>query len=206
VNTIPSIVLATSNTGKIRELRDLLGDLPFQFRGLQDFREISDVEETGATFQENAVIKARGFALQTGHMTLADDSGLEVEALGNAPGVLSARFAGRGADQEVRNAKLLSLIDAAGDTERCARFVCVMAIADPNGQILHTAEGTCSGSIVRAIPRGTAGFGYDPIFVPDGYDRTFGELGDDVKRLISHRARATELIIRYLLRFTRSMT
>lgn len=200
-NTTNSIVLATGNPGKIRELRELLREIPFELRSLRDFGYVKEVEETGSTFQENAVLKARGFAQQTGHITLADDSGLEIAALDDTPGVQSARFAGAGAGYDVKNAKLLGLLDESGDTERRARFVCVMALADGRGQVIHTAEGICAGSIAHS-PRGNRGFGYDPIFVPDGFDQTFGELGDEVKQRISHRARATELIIRYLLHFT----
>jgi XTP/dITP diphosphohydrolase len=198
--TTPSLVLATGNTGKIRELRELFRDVPFELKSLQDFSGIEDVEETGSTFYENAVLKARAFARQTGHMSLADDSGLEVEALGNAPGVMSARFGGPDAGYDVKNSKLLAMLDATNDEQRRARFVCVMAIADENGDLIHTAEGICTGSIASS-PRGDRGFGYDPIFVPDGFELTFGEIGDEVKQRISHRARATELIIRYLLHF-----
>ena len=204
-NTPPTIVLATGNPGKIRELGDLLATAPVELLSLRDFAEIRDVEETGSTFEENAVIKARGFALQTGQHALADDSGLEIAALGNEPGVRSARFAGNDANYDVKISKLLGMLDATGDTNRRARFVCVIAVSDSTGRILHTAEGECRGSIASG-PRGVNGFGYDPIFIPDGYEQTFGELGDDVKRGISHRARAAELIIRYLLHFTGRLT
>ena len=200
-NTTNSIVLATGNPGKIHELRELLREIPFELKTLRDFGYIREVEETGSTFHENAVIKACGFAKQTGHVTLADDSGLEIEALGGAPGVHSARFAGAGAGYDIKNARLLGLLDKSGDTERRARFVCVMALSDSSGRLIHTAAGICDGSIARS-PRGNKGFGYDPIFVPDGFDQTFGELGVEVKQRNSHRARATELIIRYLLHFT----
>lgn len=200
-NTTNSIVLATGNPGKIRELRELLRDIPFELKSLSDFDDIKEVEETGSTFRENAVIKACGFAQQTRLVSLADDSGLEIEALGGAPGVESARFAGAGAGYDVKIAKLLGLLDESGDTERRARFVCVMALSDSSGRVIHAVEGICAGSIAHS-PRGNIGFGYDPIFVPDGFDQTFSELGDDVKQRISHRARATELIIRYLLHFT----
>ena len=200
-NTKDLIVLATGNPDKIRELRELLREIPFELKSLRDFNHVKEVEETGSTFGENAVIKACGFAQQTGRVCLADDSGLEIEALGGAPGVQSARFAGLGAGYDVKNAKVLGLLDESGDTERRARFVCVMALADRSGRVIHTAEGICAGSIAYA-PRGSGGFGYDPIFVPEGFNQTFAELGDDVKHRISHRARATELIIRYLLHFT----
>ena len=197
----PTLVLATGNAGKVRELCELFREVPFELKSLRDFADIEDVEETGSTFEENAVLKARGFASQTGHVSLADDSGLEVEALGNAPGVWSARFAGADAGYDVKIPKLLELIDETKDEIRRARFVCVMTIADPDGNVLNTSRGVCSGTIAR-VPRGKNGFGYDPIFIPDGYDRTFGELNDELKSRISHRARAAQLIIRYLLDFT----
>ena len=199
-NPTNSIVLATGNPGKINELRELLRDIPFELKTLRDFENIREVEETGSTFHENAVIKACGFAQQTGHLSLADDSGLEIEALGGAPGVYSARFAGAGEGYDAKNARLVGLLDESGDAERRARFVCVMALSDSGGRLIYTATGICAGSVARS-PRGNKGFGYDPIFVPDGFDQTFGELGVEVKQRISHRARATDVIIRYLLHF-----
>jgi XTP/dITP diphosphohydrolase len=161
---------------------------------------MADVEETGSTFQENAVLKARAFAAQTGELCLADDSGLEIEALGHAPGVYSARFAGADTGYDIKISKLLTLLEQTGDVARRARFACVMALADPGGEVLHTAEGICAGRIAPE-PRGTNGFGYDPIFIPDGFDRTFGELDAGTKREMSHRGRAARLILRYLLDF-----
>ena len=204
-DTPASIVLATGNEGKIRELRVLLSVLPIELKSLRDFTSVSDVEETGSSFEENAVIKARGFAIQTGEICLADDSGLEVESLGNEPGIRSARFAGAETGYDVKIPKLLGMIEAAGGGNRRARFVCVMALADPAGEIICSARGECPGTIAEG-PRGAGGFGYDPIFIPEGYGLTFGELGDDVKQNISHRARASELIIRFLLHFTGRLT
>jgi len=194
------LVLATSNAGKIRELRELFREVPLDLRTLRDFEDVGDVEETGTTFQANAELKARGFALRTGEMCVADDSGLEIEALGNAPGVYSARFAGENTGYDVKIRKLLEMLDETGDTDRRARFVCVMALADARGDVIYLAEGVCNGAIADA-PRGENGFGYDPIFIPDGFDLTFGELGNDVKHHLSHRAKAAQLIIRYLLDF-----
>ncbi|HUR97965.1 MAG TPA: RdgB/HAM1 family non-canonical purine NTP pyrophosphatase [Pyrinomonadaceae bacterium] len=194
------LVLATGNRGKVRELRELFGDLPLELKSLADFEGIVDVEETGSTFRDNAELKARGFALQTRQLSLADDSGLEIEALGNAPGIYSARFAGEDSGYDVKISKLLSMLDATGDTTRRARFVCVMSLADSDGRAVYSAEGICPGSIALE-PRGNNGFGYDPIFIPDGFGSTFGELPDEVKKRISHRAKAAELIIRYLLDF-----
>jgi XTP/dITP diphosphohydrolase len=195
-----SLVLATGNAGKVRELSDLFRELPLELKSLRDFGPLADVPETGSTFHENAEIKARGFAIQTGQLSLADDSGLEIEALGNFPGVHSARFAGEDVGYDVKIRKLLEMLGNTGGANRRARFFCVMALADKRGRIVYSAEGVCSGSIADS-PKGGNGFGYDPIFAPDGFDRTFGELDDRVKRSISHRAKAAELIIRYLLDF-----
>jgi XTP/dITP diphosphohydrolase len=193
-----TLLVATGNAGKIRELEEFLADLPFILRGLREFPNVSEVEETGATFTENAVLKAKGYAVQTELWTLADDSGLEVEALGGAPGVFSARYAGENSNDEEKIAKLL---DELGENiERRARFVCVMAIADQTGDIKYISEGICDGRIALN-PSGTKGFGYDPIFIPDGFEQTFGELSGVVKQKISHRARAMEKIIQYLRGF-----
>jgi XTP/dITP diphosphohydrolase len=195
------LVVGTNNAGKIRELNELLTDLPVEIFGLSRFENVSDVEETGATFAENAILKANSYALQTGFWALSDDSGLEVEALGGAPGVFSARYAGENAGDTERIAKLLAELAAVSDEARRARFVCAMAIADEKGAVKFLAEGICEGRIARR-PHGANGFGYDPIFVPDGYEQTFGELSSTVKGEISHRARAIKKIIRFLRDFT----
>ena len=143
-------------------------------------------------------LKASGYAMQTGRMTLADDSGLEVEALGGRPGVLSARYGGPTFDQKM--SMLLNELDAIGDEARRARFVAAIAIADETGRILHAVEGICAGTIA-AEPRGSGGFGYDPLFIPDGYDLTFGELPETIKREISHRGRAFSQIMPFLRGF-----
>ncbi|HEX6126620.1 MAG TPA: RdgB/HAM1 family non-canonical purine NTP pyrophosphatase [Pyrinomonadaceae bacterium] len=200
LNKSTTLLLATGNTGKVRELKELLGELPIELKSLRDYPEIRDVKESGMTFQENAEIKARGFALQTGELSLADDSGLEIEALNGAPGVHSARFAGETAGYDIKIPKLLELLASTGDTRRRSRFVCVMAVADGNGGILRTVRGECNGTIAIS-PRGSGGFGYDPIFIPDGFDQTFAELDQKVKQEISHRAIAAKLIMRYLLDF-----
>ena len=158
------------------------------------------MSETGSTFEENAVLKARGYALQSGLISLADDSGLEISALGNAPGVLSARYGGETTSFAEKMAMLLREMDEIGDPDRSARFVCSMAISSAFGDIIAAAEGVCEGKIA-AVPRGTGGFGYDPMFVPAGYKDTFGELSDPIKREISHRARASRIILRYLQGF-----
>ncbi len=195
------ILVATKNTGKIKELERLLADLPVRLRSLDEFPGIIEPQETGATFAENAVLKAQSYALQTGLSALADDSGLEVEALGGAPGIFSARYAGANATDSERIEKLLDELKSTQDEQRRARFVCAMAISDEKGEIKFLAEAVCDGAIART-PEGANGFGYDPVFIPDGFNQTFGELSGEIKREISHRARAAKKIIRYLRDFT----
>ena len=196
------LLVATNNKGKVRELSQLLSDFPLRLRLLGEFSDIEEAAETGETFAENATIKALHYSAHTRLPTLSDDSGLVVDALGGAPGVRSARYAGREATYAERMSKLLGELDATGDEERRARFVCVIAVAAPSAGTLHTFEGACEGRIARA-PRGTGGFGYDPIFIPDGHDRTFGELPAEVKQTLSHRARALAAAARHLReRFT----
>ena len=189
MNTLRSLLVATQNQGKLKELRQLLADLPFELYGLIDFPRIEEVDETGKSFIENASLKATGYARQTGLTTLADDSGLEVEALGGAPGVYSARYAGQDASDAERTTKLLTELAIIPAPKRAARFVSAIAIASESGQILNVSVGRCDGH-VDFTPRGTAGFGYDPVFIPLGYDQTFAELESQIKNQISHRARA----------------
>jgi XTP/dITP diphosphohydrolase len=197
------LVVATGNIGKIKELNEFLIDLPVKLYGLNDFTNISDVEETGLTFAENAILKAESYAVQTGFWTLSDDSGLEVKALGSAPGIFSARYAGENASDQDRIKKLLEELNRTNDEVRAARFICAMAIADENGQKRFLAEGICNGKIALQ-PHGTNGFGYDPIFVPNGFEQTFGELSSTIKGKISHRALAIAKIIRFLHTFTKN--
>jgi XTP/dITP diphosphohydrolase len=185
------LLIATGNKGKLAEFQSLLASLPLRLRNLAEFPEIREVEETGTTFSDNAVLKARGYAGQTCLWTLADDSGLEVDALNGAPGVFSARYGGEGATDTERIERLLEELSQCGEQERRARFTCVIAIADPQGQIAHLSTGRCEGRIIHA-PRGTGGFGYDPVFVPQGFDQTFGELAPEIKQSISHRALAMQ--------------
>lgn len=194
------ILIATGNAGKVRELAGLLKDLPIEICGLKDFPEIEEVAETGASFEENAKLKASGYALQTGLWTLADDSGLEVEALANKPGVFSARYAGEAASYAEKIEKLLAELEKTGNCERKARFVCTIAFAAPGGEIVHLETGVCKGRIADK-PLGNNGFGYDPIFVPENFHKSFGELPENIKQEISHRGRATRKIIRFLLDF-----
>ena len=203
-NRTKELLIATRNAGKVCEVEMLLEGLPLRFRSLAEFPEIVEVEETGATFAENAALKARGYAAQTRLWALADDSGLEVEALGGAPGVFSARYAGGAhASDAERTAHLLAELSRTGDTGRRARFVCVIAIADADARLVDSSTGTCEGSIALA-PRGVNGFGYDPVFIPDGYRQTFGELPPEIKQHISHRARALEAARSFLLEYSLS--
>lgn len=199
------LLIATNNAGKVRELSELLSGFPLNLNRLADFDGVVEVEESGSTFEENAALKAKGYALQTGMLALADDSGLEITALGGAPGVLSARYGGDTTPFDEKIAMLLSELENAASRDRSARFVCVMAIANPMGEIEFTAEGICTGTLTMN-PRGTGGFGYDPIFIPDGFDRTFGELASDIKQQISHRGRAIRKIIPFLRGFYRYLT
>lgn len=180
------VILATRNPHKLREMRALLAMPGLELVGLEDVPGAPDVEEDGASFQENAVKKALVIALATRQWVLADDSGLEVEALHGAPGVKSARFAGEPVNYEANNRKLLGLLE--GAPNRRARFRCVLALSSPGGRV-QIVEGVCEGTITEA-PRGERGFGYDPVFVPDGDTRTFAEMEPEEKNQRSHRARA----------------
>jgi XTP/dITP diphosphohydrolase len=194
------LLVATNNHGKLAEFRILLNDLPVELISLGDIGGIEEVDEAGSTFAENAALKATDYARQAGLPTLADDSGLSVHALGGRPGVLSARYAGAETGFDVKMARLLRELENTSDHDRRAQFVAAIAIADSGGQIIHTAEGICPGRIALG-PRGNRGFGYDPLFIPDGYDRTFGELPESIKREISHRARAFLQIMPFLRGF-----
>lgn len=186
------LVLATRNAGKVRELAALLGPLGVEVVSLADYPEIGEIPEEGDTFQENAIFKAREVARLTGETALADDSGLEVDALNGAPGVYSARFAGEPKSDTANNAKLLRLLTGLPPEKRTARFRCVMALAVPDGRV-YTAEETSEGIILDA-PRGDNGFGYDPLFYVEEFGKTFAELDLATKNTISHRGRALQKV------------
>lgn len=191
------LVLATRNLGKVRELSDMLSQqCSIEVLSMRDFPEAPDVVEDGETYQDNAKKKAVDIASYSGILALADDSGLEVDALGGAPGVHSARYAGSDASDADRIAKLLAAIRDVPDNDRTARFKCAVAVAEPNGRA-DVVMGVCDGKIIRE-PRGSQGFGYDPVFVPHGYDQTFAELGEKVKNHISHRAKALRLALKLI--------
>lgn len=182
------ILIATKNTGKVREFQSILQGAGIDLVSIADLEsDISQPEETGSTFEENALLKASYYAVESGMPCLADDSGLEVDALDKRPGVFSARYV-EGSDED-RYTKVLEEME--GRQNRTARFVCVVAYADPVEDREETFQGTVEGSIASNA-RGSHGFGYDPIFVPNGYDQTMAELGDQVKNTISHRAKALE--------------
>lgn len=184
------VLIASRNAGKIEEYRQLLSDLPLVIVSLidHDFSDISDVEETGQTFRENALIKARAAARAAGVIALADDSGLEVDYLQGAPGVYSSRYAGHGNDDQANNKKLLQALEGVPLQQRGGRFRCVIALVTLQGREF-LSEGICEGRIAFQ-PKGTKGFGYDPLFLIPSLGKTFAELGPEVKNRISHRAQA----------------
>ena len=198
MNPPRELALATANLHKVREISHMLADLRVQVRSLADFPGVELPPETGETFEANARIKAVSLAEATGDRALADDSGLEVDALDGQPGVLSNRFAGDGASDEAKIAKVLDLLGDTPAEQRTARFRCVMALADAEGRT-WTVEGICPGRIAE-FPRGSGGFGYDPIFLPDGRSCTMAELTMDQKNRISHRGRALRAMVQVLTR------
>ena len=189
-------MLGTGNRDKARELRAILAGLPYDIRGLKEFDAVEEPEETGQTFEDNALLKARYYG---GHFNLpciADDSGIEVDALDGAPGVYSARYAGPGCTYADNNEKLLDALADCLWHERTARFVCVAAFVAPDGTE-HVLRGTCEGYIA-AEPLGDNGFGYDPIFVPMNEERTFAEMRAEEKEAISHRGQAFKALRTWL--------
>ncbi len=183
-----SLVVATLNPAKGREIAEILADLPYGVRVLADIPGATLPEETESTYRGNALLKARAAARQSGMLALADDSGIEVDALGGAPGVLSARFGGPGLDDRGRVALLLERLRDVPPERRTARFRCVIAIVAPDG-VEQVVEGTAEG-VIAAAPRGAGGFGYDPVFFYPPLGRTFGELTEAEKARVSHRGAA----------------
>jgi len=182
------LVVATLNRAKGREIAEILADLPYEVRVLADVPGAALPEETERTYRGNALLKARAAARQSGMLALADDSGIEVDALGGEPGVLSARFGGPGLDDRGRTALLLERLRGVPPERRTARFRCVIAIVAPDGAA-QVVEGTAEGVIAEA-PRGAGGFGYDPVFFYPPLGRTFGELSEAEKARVSHRGAA----------------
>jgi XTP/dITP diphosphohydrolase len=190
VNSTSELLIATNNRGKAHEYRELLKGIPFRLVTPAEKGITTEVDETGATLEENARLKAVSFASQSGLLALADDSGLEVDALGGEPGPMSARYAGEGVSDEQRVQFLLSKLSGIPLDKRTARFRCVIAIAMPRGEVI-TVEGECRGYITLE-PKGKHGFGYDPIFFVPEFNRTMAELTTEEKNPISHRGRAAE--------------
>ena len=190
------LVLATRNAAKLRELARILGD-QVPLAGLDDFPGAPDVPETGVTFEENALLKARAIAEYTRLPAVADDSGLCVDALNGMPGVLSARWAGGHGDDKANLDLVLAQVADVPDTRRGARFVCAAALVDGGREVVVT--GTVAGRLTRER-RGSGGFGYDPIFLPDGFDLTTAEMTPEAKDAISHRGRAFRALAAFITR------
>ena len=184
------LLVATHNQGKIAEFAEMLADLEIEWLSLADVNVTRDVEETGATFYENALLKATAYAAETGLLTLADDSGLEVDALDGAPGVYTARYGGEGLSHEERYHFLLKNMRDVPIGKRNGRFRCTIILASPTGELLGSSEGICEGQIaLEAV--GEGGFGYDPIFYLPEWDKTMAQMGA-AKHQISHRGRALQ--------------
>ncbi len=194
---MPELLLATNNKGKLEELRELLSGIPYRLVSPASVGLTLSPAETGRTYATNARLKAVAFARASGLLTLADDSGLEVDALGGAPGVLSSRYAGPQATDAARVAYLLAKLEDVPPAARAARFRCVMAIATPEGKV-RLCAGSCRGFITLA-PRGTNGFGYDPVFFFPRLGKTMAELPSELKNQLSHRGRAARCARKVLL-------
>ena len=190
----PRLILATRNAHKTAEIRAMIGER-FEVLDVTAFPECPQIEETGSTFLENARLKAEGISRCLDGWVLSDDSGLEVDALAGAPGVWSSSFGGEEGNHARNNTRLLA--EMAGKTERSARFCCTMVLAR-DGRAQAHFSGTVEGRIIDA-QRGGHGFGYDPLFIPDGFNQTFAELGDEVKNTLSHRSRALAKVVDFLI-------
>jgi XTP/dITP diphosphohydrolase len=189
------LLIATMNEGKLREYQRLLADVPgLELETMATLSMPVEVDEDQDTFEGNARKKAIDIAAVAGVACLADDSGLEVDALGGRPGVYSARYAGEGASDARNNEKLLEELRGVPDAKRGARFRCAIVVVDAAGQELAAADGACEGRIGHG-PRGTHGFGYDPLFIPHGYAQTMAELGPETKNEVSHRAEAAAKLV-----------
>jgi XTP/dITP diphosphohydrolase len=192
----PALLVATTNRGKLREIRELLGNVAVDLLTLGDVPVIEAPEETGATFEENARLKATYYSTQTGRLTVAEDSGLVVDALGGAPGVHSARYLRPDASYAERFDEIYRRLNERPEAGRSARFVCALAVADGNAVVFETT-GTVEGEIAD-VPRGTEGFGYDPIFWFPAYRRTLAEVSREEKLAVAHRGKAFRDLARWL--------
>jgi len=187
------LLVATGNSHKTEEISSMLG-AGYEVSDLKSHPELPVVDETGTTFLENATLKAVEISQQVPGLVLSDDSGLEVDALGGDPGVYSSRYSGEDGNDAANNAKLLKELD--GVEARTARFRCVIVLAE-NGKVMAHFDGAVEGRMIHEL-QGQGGFGYDPLFVPDGYEDTFAELGEEIKNGLSHRARAMEKVVAWL--------
>lgn len=195
------LIVATRNEGKVREVKELLKDFDLKITSLKDYPDLPTITEDGRTFSQNALKKAATIALYTKKLTLGEDSGLEVKALNNAPGVYSARFAGEEATDEKNNKKLLRALKKVPLKKRQARYRCFAALVDGK-KIIDVVAGSCSG-VIAFKEKGKNGFGYDPLFFIPRYQKTFGELDLSVKSKISHRAQAIEKLKKVLKKYLR---
>ncbi len=195
------LLIATRNKGKVREIKDLLKDFKLKITSLDDYPDMPQIEEDGKTFEANAIKKAVTIAMYTKKLTLGEDSGLEVRALGNRPGVYSARFSGPNATDKKNNAKLLRELKSISLKNRQARYRCCAALADGN-KIIEVVSGSCPG-LITTRSKGKNGFGYDPLFLIPRYNKTFGELPLDVKSKMSHRSRALSKVKKILKEYLR---
>lgn len=194
-----TFIVATKNKGKIVEIKELLAGLPLRVISMEEAGIDLEIEENGNTFEENALIKAREVMRVTGSYVMADDSGLEVEFLDGAPGIYSARFGGEGIGDAGRNAKLLELMQDVPEEKRRCRFVCAVAVIQPNGSFF-TVRGTCEGRL-GTEPRGAHGFGYDPLFYMPEYGKTIAEMDMQEKNAVSHRGKALRKMVAELQGF-----
>lgn len=190
---LPVLVIATRNAHKTQEIREMIGDR-YKVLDANDFPDLPAVDETGSTFLENATLKALTISREVTALVLSDDSGLEVDALGGSPGVWSSSYGGEEGNHPKNNARLMT--EMAGKIDRSARFRCTMVLA-ADGKVLADFSGTVEGRILEA-PYGAGGFGYDPLFAPEGHDRSFAELGPEVKNALSHRGRALAKVVEWL--------
>ena len=190
------LVIATGNIGKVKEIQEKLNEYPLTIESLQDYPQMSEIKEDGKTFSENSILKATAVSNYTNLPALADDSGLEIDYLGGKPGLYSSRW---GKNDRERVERVLKELEGVKEEQRKARFICVMSLVIP-GNKFFTTQGICSGKITF-LPRGNGGFGYDPIFIPDGYELTFSQMGKKLKNKISHRAIALDGMIPQIIAY-----
>ena len=193
------MIVATRNEGKIREIREALTGLGLRIHALSDFSDVPEIEEDGKSFTENALKKARFYSKRFGKLTIADDSGLEVDGLDGMPGIYSARYAGEGASSQDNNRKLLRAMEGIPISKRGARFKCILAVVSPDGREAM-AEGSCKGSI-GFREKGKRGFGYDPLFIVPKYGKTMAQLFLEEKNSISHRGKALRKLKKIITNF-----